>query len=107
MRDENSESQQKQQEITQQIAHVLNVVHELWYIREMKRLEKGFFTEEGVINPNNTLVGTFLGETAQKSSSVSDIVPISGLILGKFHRLENELKTIMEHWGRQKRGEVI
>ena len=79
-------------------------MHELWYIREMKRLEKGFFTEEGSINPNNTVVGTFLGGAAaeKKSSSVSDIVPISGLILGKLHRLENELKTIMEHWGRRK-----
>mgnify|MGYP001148477982 FL=1 len=78
-------------------------MHELWYIREMKRLEKGFFTEEGSINPNNTVVGTFLGGAAEnKSSSVSDIVPISGLILGKLHRLENELKTIMEHWGRRK-----
>jgi len=29
----------------------------------------------------------------------SDIVPVTGLILSKLHRTENELKTVYHHWG--------
>jgi hypothetical protein len=41
------------------------------------------------------------GEPLPKSP-LSEIVPISGLILGKFHRIENELKTVLEHWRKRK-----
>eukprot|EP00005_Dracoamoeba_jomungandri_P011726 CAMPEP_0174269542 /NCGR_PEP_ID=MMETSP0439-20130205/41414_1 /TAXON_ID=0 /ORGANISM="Stereomyxa ramosa, Strain Chinc5" /LENGTH=70 /DNA_ID=CAMNT_0015358381 /DNA_START=416 /DNA_END=625 /DNA_ORIENTATION=+ len=46
----------------------------------MKRLEEEFFEKKEV-------------------TGLPDIVPISGLILGKLHRLENELRTVLEHWG--------
>jgi len=29
---------------------------------------------------------------------VLDVVPVSGLILGRFIRMENELKTVLELW---------
>ena len=100
-----STENRKVEEIKEQVAYVESLVHEIWYIREMKKLERGLFTQDGTINPQNKPGGTFLGgAVTEKSnnSSVSDIVPISGLILSKFHRLENELKTIIEHWGRRK-----
>jgi len=28
----------------------------------------------------------------------SDIVPVTGLIVNRLHRLENELKTVFDHW---------
>lgn len=99
----NSENSRRLEEIKAQVAYIESLVHEVWYIREMKKLELGFFAQDGTINMHNKPAGGFLGEGGAKSnSSVSDIVPISGLILSKFHRLENELKTILEHWGRRK-----
>ena len=28
-----------------------------------------------------------------------DIVPVTGLIVGRFYRIENELRTVVDHWG--------
>jgi len=53
---------------------------DLEYLEEMERLEASFFISS---NGNRKL---------------SDIVPITGLIVSKFHRLENELKTVQQHW---------
>ena len=57
---------------------------DLEYIRTMKLLEEQFFSDARV----------------DTDKQLSDIVPISGLILGKLHRLENELKTVLDHWSR-------
>lgn len=39
--------------------------------------------------------------SSPESGSLSDIVPVSGLVMGKLHRLLNEHKTVLEHWGRR------
>lgn len=63
---------------------IANMFHDLQYIFKMKELEEKFY------------------ETSQEQSDtkapLSDIVPISGLILGRLFRLENELKTVQDHW---------
>ena len=33
-----------------------------------------------------------------KKFGSTDIVPLSGIISGKLHRIENEHKTVLEHW---------
>jgi len=64
-----------------------NMFHDINYILQMKKLEENFWVElsvaPGVLN----------------RKKVSDIVPITGLIMGKLHRIENELKTVLDHWG--------
>lgn len=40
-------------------------------------------------------------QAQQRSLGLSDVVPISGLVLSKIHRLENEHRTVLEHWGRR------
>ena len=41
-------------------------------------------------------------EEGSFQEKVLDVVPISGLIMGQFVRLENELKTAQELWGGRK-----
>jgi hypothetical protein len=38
---------------------------------------------------------------------VLDIVPVSGLVMSCFVRLENELKTVLELWDPELRGKSI
>ncbi|PRP85960.1 hypothetical protein PROFUN_06082 [Planoprotostelium fungivorum] len=64
------------QEKTQHLLADLN------YLSEMKRLEDERFSGE------------------KTSAGLSHIVPISGLILSKLHRIENELATVLRHWNR-------
>jgi len=33
-----------------------------------------------------------------------DVVPVSGLVIGRFVRLQNELKTVIEIWDRPETG---
>lgn len=35
---------------------------------------------------------------AKAAAGLSDVVPLSGLLLGRLHRLENEHRTVLEHW---------
>lgn len=55
---------------------VADILKDLEYLREMKRRE----------------------ETGKDRGLGIDIVPISGLIVGRFCRLRNELKTVIEIW---------
>jgi hypothetical protein len=52
------------------------LVAEINYVHQMKKLEE-----------------------AKNKTDHKDIVPITGLIVGRFHRLENELQTVIEVWG--------
>lgn len=63
------------------------IIRDIQYIEEMKRLESHFHPES-----QNT------SEMHSPHGSVSDIVPITGLIIGALHRMENEHKTVIEHW---------
>jgi len=49
---------------------------DILYLKQMKRLEK----------PQN------------RKEKILDIVPVTGLIVGRFYRLENELKTVLDVW---------
>lgn len=77
------------------------LVQDINYIFEMKKLEQEHFKNSIIIN-NQMLENHNLKKNNKHShnrqNSVSNIVPISGLILSKFHRIENELKTVLEHW---------
>lgn len=59
------------------------LVRDIEYILEMKKLEQDFRSRN---------------QKQENGGKVSDIVPISGLILGVLHRMENEHKTVFEHW---------
>lgn len=69
---------------------LLSLLGDIHYIDEMKRLEQDFFGDPSAPP-----------QERQKKSPPSDIVPVTGLIVGKLHRLENELKTVVEHWSRR------
>ncbi|ELR23336.1 uncharacterized protein ACA1_069200 [Acanthamoeba castellanii str. Neff] len=54
-----------------------DMLKDILYLRQMKRLEK----------PQN------------RKEKILDIVPVTGLIVGRFYRLENELRTVLDVWG--------
>ncbi len=62
---------------------------DIGYIQEMKRLEGDFFKKVEAAAP---------AAASKKGGAPSDIVPLTGLIIGKLHRIDNELKTVIEHW---------
>lgn len=68
------------------------LIQDLMYISKMRELESHF-------GPNN-LNESDKPNQQTKDKKPSDIVPVAGLITGRFHRIENELKTVLQHWGR-------
>lgn len=58
------------------------LIDDIVYINEMRKLDDAFF---------DTTVES-------KRYGPSDIVPITGLIVNRIHRVENELKTVLDHW---------
>ncbi len=71
---------------TQQ-TQIENLLHDIAYIMQMKQLEYDFFSTDT--------------PASRGATELSQIVPITGLIVGKLHRLENELKTVLEHWSQR------
>jgi len=61
---------------------VKNILDDIDYIKQMKVLEEQFY------DPESKKPGTGL----------SHIVPITGLIMGRFNRVENELRTVLNVW---------
>jgi len=57
-------------------------------VKEMKTLEFSFYVPEGMPVP----------VAPRGPQSVSNIVPVTGLIVNRLHRLENELSTVLEKW---------
>jgi len=57
---------------------IRDALADIEYILEMKKLEEVTFNKKKV--------------------SLSKVVPITGLIFSRFHRLENELRTVLELW---------
>ena len=68
-----------------QATQIKELIHDIIYLEEMKKLEEQFFVAMQQPSP-------------QSPNKPSDIVPITGLILNRLHRLENELKTVVDHW---------
>ena len=66
---------------------------DLDYINEMKQLE-----EQELSGQRSLHVVLFLKFLASRISSELCQVPISGLVIGYFCRLENECKTVLEVW---------
>jgi hypothetical protein len=62
------------------------------YIEEVRRLDETFFGSAGA-----NADAAHANGAAQRNGP-SDIVPITGLIVNRIHRLENELKTVQDHW---------
>jgi len=58
------------------VERVENVLGELAYVQKMKQLEN-----------------------SSEKTSEKDVVPITGLIVGRIARMENELQTVLEVWG--------
>jgi len=59
------------------------------YLLQMKSHDDSFFREYAESSQATTRVGT-----------VSDVVPVAGLVYSSLHRHHNELKTVREHWTR-------
>eukprot|EP00013_Stygamoeba_regulata_P017176 CAMPEP_0177680306 /NCGR_PEP_ID=MMETSP0447-20121125/30101_1 /TAXON_ID=0 /ORGANISM="Stygamoeba regulata, Strain BSH-02190019" /LENGTH=977 /DNA_ID=CAMNT_0019189625 /DNA_START=336 /DNA_END=3269 /DNA_ORIENTATION=- len=55
-------------------------IKDIMYITEMKSLEE-------------------MDATKNQQLKMSKVVPVTGLIFGRFHRLENEMSTVLEMWG--------
>ena len=52
------------------------------------------------LNRMKSMEEHFLDEK-YSSKGLSDVVPISGLVASRLHRLENEARTVLSHWGRR------
>jgi hypothetical protein len=63
---------------------ISGLIKDIDYLREMKKIEESLDR------------AAMKGETVPLS--LSHVVPISGLFLSCFYRLENELKTVLELW---------
>jgi hypothetical protein len=105
-------------------AGIQECINDLVYLNEMRRLDDHFFTslqlqqqqiqhlqqlqqqQQQYATPpqqqqqqqqqqqhNNTQ-----GNSNGSNNGPSDIVPVTGLIVNRLHRLENELKTVHDHW---------
>eukprot|EP01112_Ceratiomyxa_fruticulosa_P009529 TRINITY_DN248_c0_g1_i2.p1 TRINITY_DN248_c0_g1~~TRINITY_DN248_c0_g1_i2.p1 ORF type:complete len:279 (-),score=56.59 TRINITY_DN248_c0_g1_i2:63-899(-) len=62
------------------------ILQDIRYIDEMKNLDRIFF--EDMHNE----------EKYASNTGPADTVPVTGLIVSKLHRIENELKTVLTHW---------
>jgi len=70
--------------IPQDIGHQLReIISDLVYITKMKKMDDNFF----ISSPSSI-----------HTAGPSDIVPVTGLIANRLHRVENELKTVLDHW---------
>ena len=78
---------------SQMIQSVDDLFKDLDYINEMKQLE-----EQELSGQRSLHVVLFLKFLASRISSELCQVPISGLVIGYFCRLENECKTVLEVW---------
>ncbi len=89
----------------QTIQKLGDLLKDLQYLNRMKELELEYYsTNDTHLDQNNNLnnanspsVGNSSNNNTKKAG-LSDIVPISGIILGRFHRLDNELRTVYDHW---------
>lgn len=62
-----------------------SVEKDLEYVSQMEQLEHHYLLHlhDGSPQPQKVL---------------SDFVPVSGIVIGRLHRLENEHRTVIEHW---------
>eukprot|EP01087_Luapelamoeba_hula_P018207 TRINITY_DN5849_c0_g2_i1.p1 TRINITY_DN5849_c0_g2~~TRINITY_DN5849_c0_g2_i1.p1 ORF type:complete len:690 (-),score=86.22 TRINITY_DN5849_c0_g2_i1:133-2202(-) len=77
--------------------------HTLDQFKERFQQEKERFSEE-----NRAYIGDLMQDMRYldqmrvledaPAERVLDIVPVTGLVVGRFYRLENELRTVLEHW---------
>jgi hypothetical protein len=75
---------------------------DLAYLETMRRLERTVGAPQGN-NTGDDLMEASGGGSPSKSvffdpNKLSDQVPIGGLIVNRLHRLENEHRTVIEHW---------
>lgn len=80
--------------ILKKLKNLESLIRDIEYIEKMKQLELQFHHYYEYQNGNTQIQDI----NTEKGSSVSDIVPITGLIIGVLHRMENEHKTVFEHW---------
>lgn len=64
---------------------VEDLIKDLKYLQEMRRLEFDYFDLE----KKEHVIGRGL----------TDTVPVTGLIISRFYRLENELRSVIDQWG--------
>ncbi len=88
----------------QTIQKLGDLLKDLQYLNRMKELELEYYStnhthldQNNLNNVNSPSVGNS-SSNSNKKAGLSDIVPISGIILGRFHRLDNELRTVYDHW---------
>lgn len=84
-------------QLSEPVKHQLReLIRDLVYLREMEKLESDLLAKN-----NGGGGSTTSSAIEQQQRKPSDVVPVTGLILNRLHRLENELKTVLEHWTRQ------
>eukprot|EP01132_Coremiostelium_polycephalum_P012059 gene12059-14747_t len=71
------------------ISTLSNLIEDILYIREMKLLEEKYYCEE-ILLESTTLTN--------EKQSLSNIVPITGLVFSRLLRLKHELRTVLEVW---------
>lgn len=64
---------------------IVGLIKDLEYLEKMKKFEFEYYTTQ----------------KTEQGKGLSDIVPITGLIVGRIHRLENEARTCLEVWSKK------
>ena len=63
---------------------------DLAYLQRMRSMDRGILENSG--EKGST------GESTARKITMSDVVPIGGLVMGRFHMYEVEILTVMEMW---------
>lgn len=79
---------------------------DLHHLYAMESLDRDFLGKEMRQTVGTSIedhVGDFLhAHEAVHGKGLCETVPISGILVGRLHRLENEHRTVVEHWSQRK-----
>lgn len=77
---------------------------DLWYLQQIEVLEEFYVPRDHNTSSNGIddvcgghQVHNRAGASAKKDA-MSDFVTMSGIVIGRLHRLENEHRTVLDHW---------
>ncbi|EGC38690.1 hypothetical protein DICPUDRAFT_86409 [Dictyostelium purpureum] len=85
--------QQKHQQTVGNLLKLIYLIEDIIYIRDMKYLEEKFYNSQ--ILMEKTMISQ---NDLKNNQSLSQIVPITGLVFSRILRLKHELRTVLEVW---------
>lgn len=74
---------------------ILDLLKDIKYLEDMKKFEFDYYQTQSSILLSS---GTSPKDSSFHFKRINDVVPVTGLIIGRFHRLENEARTCLQVW---------